>query len=124
MGSGLLRVLDIPEKVEGHGGVNLKEEVLKIADGLFKQRETENIPFSFRTNHAIIKLSPNVYRSNQKYYNEMIQVYENVLMMVNEITDNQNTNQVDELMNDIKSYIEQSKKRLLQISKPERKNKK
>jgi len=124
MGSGLLRVLDIPEKVEGHGGVNLKEEVLKIADGLFKQRETENIPFSFRTNHAIIKLSPNIYHVNPKYYNQMIQVYENILMMVNEITEYRDSNQVDELMNDIKLYIERSKERLLQINKTEHKNKK
>lgn len=121
MRSGLLRVLDIPEKVEGHGGVNLREEVLTIAERLFNQRETGNIPFSYRTDHAQIKLSPNIYRSNQRYYNEMIQVYENILMMVNEITDNQDTSQVDELTKDIKSYIEQSKKRLLQINKPEQK---
>ncbi|MCX6747241.1 MAG: hypothetical protein NTU63_03875 [Candidatus Pacearchaeota archaeon] len=124
MGSGLLRVLDIPDKVEGHGGVNLKEEVLKIADGLFKQRETENIPFSFRINHAIIRLSPNIYRVNPKYYNQMIQVYENILMMVNEITECRDSSQIDELMKDIKLYREQSKERLLQINKTEHKNKK
>ena len=115
MRNGLLRVLDIPEKVEGHGKVNLREEALKIAEGLFKTRERGDFPVNANFYASMFDLSPKIGCTNPKYYDKMIQVYEDILMMTNDIMECQDSSQVDELTRNVEDYIDEAKKQKQKI---------
>jgi hypothetical protein len=110
MRNGLLRVMDIPEKVGGHGKVNLREEALKIAEGLFKYKERENLPFPAGVDSAVKKLAPNPNCAGTKYYDEMMKVYDDVWMMISEIMECQDLNPIYELIKNIEDYMNEAEK--------------
>jgi hypothetical protein len=110
MGSRLLRVMDIPEKVEGHGKINLKEEVLKIAGGLYEFKERPNNPFPEEINCAVRNLAPKPSCAGPKYYDEMMRVYDDVWMMINEIMESQDSNPVYELIKNIEDYMNEAER--------------
>lgn len=87
MVSGLLRVMEIPDRVKGHGKISPKEEALKVAYGLYECKGKRDIPLPMITQHALEKLALNMNNSQPMYYDDMVRIYDAVLLMVNEISE-------------------------------------
>jgi hypothetical protein len=109
MRKGLLKVMDIPDKVEGHRRVNIKEQSLRIAEGLYRLREKPDKPFPDEVNRAVRNLAPNIDSTSPEYYGEMVRVYEDIWIMISEIMKSRvYPNRVEKLMENIEDYMSEA----------------
>ena len=85
MRTGLLRALDVPEFIEGHVGVNVREQVLLLGAELMRHREQKEPADYHRFNPYLNVLTPETLDVSLKYYDQITQVYQTVLAMIDEM---------------------------------------